>query len=95
MCKAINQVCLFNALTHSLTCNIFRHCVYVGNLPTLTTKADVREAFKACGNVVKMDLFSDRGFGFVHFDNNNAKQKALSLKPEILGRRINRKKNTK
>lgn len=57
--------------------------LYVGNLPFSASEDDVRELFAQYGEVVSVNLISDRetgrprGFGFVEMENAEEAQQAL------------------
>ena len=58
--------------------------LYVGNLPYSATESEIREKFAAIGEVVSVNLITDkftgqaRGFGFVEMADKNAGIKAIS-----------------
>ena len=58
--------------------------IYVGNLAREATEDDLREAFKAFGEVTSAKIITDRftgdsrGFGFVEMSNNSEAQAAIS-----------------
>jgi RNA recognition motif-containing protein len=58
--------------------------LYVGNLPHTTTEAELRDVFKAHGEVEKVSLMTDRdtgrarGFGFVEMANAGEAEKAIA-----------------
>ncbi len=57
--------------------------VYVGGLAPDVTEQDLIDAFQTCGSVISSRIFRDvtgepMGYGFVHFENRDGQQKALS-----------------
>ena len=58
--------------------------IYVGNLSREATEDDLKEAFKAFGEVTSVKIIKDkftgdsRGFGFVEMSNNSEAQAAIS-----------------
>jgi RNA recognition motif-containing protein len=58
--------------------------IYIGNLPWEATEGDLREAFKAFGQVTSAKIITDkftgdsRGFGFVEMPNSTEAQSAIS-----------------
>ena len=67
--------------------------IYVGNLPWSASEEDVRGAFEAFGEVVSVNLISDRetgrprGFGFVEMEDEGALQAIENLDGTDLGGR--------
>ena len=65
--------------------------LYVGNLSYTTTSPDLSELFGAIGEVVSVNLITDRmsgrskGFAFVEMAENDAAQKAIN---ELNGKEI-------
>ena len=59
--------------------------LYVGNLSSTTTEADLRTLFAQAGQVASVDLVKDRetgnfkGFAFVEMSSRAEAQKAISL----------------
>lgn len=64
--------------------------LYVGNLPYSVTSEQLRELFAAHGEVVKVDIIPDKGFGFVEMSNPEAAEKVkLALNDtEFEGRKL-------
>ena len=58
--------------------------IYVGNLPREATEEDLRQAFKAFGQVTSVKIITDRytgdsrGFGFVEMPNHEEAKSAVS-----------------
>ena len=58
--------------------------IYVGNISRTATEDDLREAFKAYGEVSSASIIKDkfsgesRGFGFVEMPNKDEAEKAIS-----------------
>ena len=58
--------------------------IYVGNLPYSTSESELKEKFAAIGEVVSVNLITDkytgqaRGFGFVEMADKNAGVKAIA-----------------
>jgi len=71
--------------------------IYVGNLSRDVSEADLREAFKAFGEIQSCNIIKDkftgesRGFGFVEMPNKAEAEKAISGMngKELKGRTIN------
>ncbi|MDK2957630.1 MAG: hypothetical protein PWQ57_3128 [Desulfovibrionales bacterium] len=59
--------------------------LYVGNLPWSASEEEVRNAFEAYGEIISINLISDRetgrprGFGFVEMDNQGAEEAIKNL----------------
>lgn len=64
--------------------------LYVGNLPYSVTSEQLKELFAAHGEVVKVDLIPDKGFGFVEMANSETAEKVkLALNDtEFEGRKL-------
>jgi cold-inducible RNA-binding protein len=58
--------------------------IYVGNLPRVTTEAELRQAFEAYGRVATASVIKDkfsgesRGFGFVEMPEKSEAQAAIA-----------------
>jgi cold-inducible RNA-binding protein len=71
--------------------------IYVGNMSYDTTEDKLRELFVAHGEVVSVDLVTDRytgrprGFGFIEMATNEAAQAAIAALngQEVDGRQLN------
>ncbi len=50
--------------------------LYVGNFKYNTTEDQLRELFAEHGEVVKVDVIGDKGFGFVEMSDSSAAEKA-------------------
>lgn len=67
--------------------------IYVGNLPFTSTEDDVRNMFAEYGNVIAVDLVTDRdsgrprGFGFVEMEEDDANAAIAALNGTSLGGR--------
>lgn len=59
-------------------------CLYVGNLPYSITRDEVRQAFEECGDVVRVNIVTDRetgkskGFGFVEMGTESEATAAIT-----------------
>lgn len=70
--------------------------LYVGNLSFGTTDADLQDAFSKAGNVVSVQVVTDRmtgrsrGFGFVEMDTKEAADTAIEMyhEKEFQGRNL-------
>lgn len=70
--------------------------IYVGNLPFSANSDEIRELFAAHGNVINVNLISDRetgrprGFGFVEMEDEDAKRAIEAINgTEFGGRTLN------
>lgn len=69
--------------------------IYVGNLPYTATQAEVREVFEPYGQVLAVDLITDRetgrlrGFGFVEMESGADEAIEALNQTEMGGRRLN------
>jgi len=67
--------------------------IYVGNLPFSSTEDEIRDLFAQYGNVLSVNLISDRetgeprGFGFVEMDDNEADEAINALNNHQIGGR--------
>ena len=50
--------------------------LYVGNFKYSTTEEQLRELFAEYGEVVKVDVIGDKGFGFVEMSSSSEAEKA-------------------
>ncbi|MBI2192760.1 MAG: RNA-binding protein [Planctomycetes bacterium] len=70
--------------------------IYVGNLSFTATEEDVRKAFEAHGEVLRVSIITDRetgrsrGFGFVEMADREAGQRAIEALngQEVAGRAV-------
>lgn len=52
--------------------------IYVGNLNSSTTDESLRAAFASFGNVSKVNIITDRGFGFVEMADDSQATAAIN-----------------
>jgi RNA recognition motif-containing protein len=52
--------------------------VFVGGLPHGCREEHLMEAFQLFGNIVQIDCKHEKGFGFVHFENQESVQSVMS-----------------
>jgi RNA recognition motif-containing protein len=71
--------------------------VHISSLPEVLTEEEIVQAFTRFGSISKVDLKLSKGFGFVKFDTEDAKQACLTnAEPiEIGGKRIKIEDRTK
>lgn len=51
--------------------------LYVGNLSYSVSNAQLGELFSKYGNIIKVDVLDQRGFGFVEMENDDEALKAI------------------
>ena len=64
--------------------------LYVGNFKYSTTEEQLRELFAEYGEVVKVDVIGDKGFGFVEMSSSSEAEKAKEAlnETELEGRTL-------
>lgn len=58
--------------------------IFVGRVPHGAQEAHMIETFQVFGNITQIDLKSEKGFAFVHYDSAEAVQQVMANKDSIL-----------